>query len=195
VEVYNPAVPNSGWGLLDVNHALGATGGDPARAWPRGGFVGNYLWAIGGNATLDTYPSISLIEKLFVGRFTFSLPVVLNADDDDYDENFGTARPLSFNAPQYRNFDTVLDFYDMYRFDLTSTSAIIARLSQIPNGSDYNLRIYDSNKLLWGNGNNPSSIDEAIPLTLAAGRYYVVVERVYPFGFPNMSNYRLIIEK
>jgi hypothetical protein len=199
VEVYDPANPSLGWIMLDANYDLGASGGRLERVWPRGGFVGNYLWAIGGNGTVDSFPAISLIEKLFVAKGVNYLPMLpLSTNhpaDVPPDDHFGDANKLAFNRNKLSNFDTISDYFDVYYFTLGKTTAVSIKLSQIPSGSDYNIYLYNNNKQLWGTGDNPSNLDETISVTLSADRYYIIVKRAYPIGFPNTANYKLIVEK
>ncbi|MCP5094999.1 MAG: hypothetical protein GY943_05570 [Chloroflexi bacterium] len=200
-EVYDPANPDAGWVELNVNYDLGASGGIAARAWPRGRFIGNTLWAIGGNATEGILPPISLIEKLFIPTNTFKatdtayLPLILfQLEKGPSDDHFGIATVLKLNKAEYSDFDTIADLFDTYTFHLNSTTAISVKLTQIPAGSNYNVSVYDRNKQLWGVGDNPSNLNETLNVTLSAGQYYLMVERVYPAGLPNTANYRLIVE-
>lgn len=196
VEVYDPANPAAGWGEFGVSYDLGGSGGLLARAWPRGEFVGSNLYAIGGNGTVDTYPAISLVERLFVGRFQGHLPVVANQDGENPpDDHMGVARPLPVDAPQFHNFDALEDFYDVFYFDLGVRTAVTVRLSQIPLNSNYDLQLVDANKVLLAEGDNPSNLEEVVPITLDPGRYYILVARTYPFGFPDGSNYRLVVNR
>lgn len=195
-EVYDPANPALGWTTLPVSFDLGNNAGNPARAWPRGGFVGNHLWAIGGNATIDSQPVVTLMERLFIGRNQNFMPMILKMDPNNLpDDHFGVARPLAFNVPVLNNFNHILDFHDVYYFDLTGFTAVTVRLSQIPSGSDYNVFVYDANKQLRASGVNPGNLDEAFSVTLLPGRYYVMVVRAAPAGLPNTSSYRLIVSR
>ena len=196
IEVWDPNNEAAGWAILDITHDLGVTDALPPRIWPRGGFVGNYLWAVGGNDSLTTSSRIPIseLERLFVGRFNLQLPLILHTDNNGND-NLDQADSIALNVTYFSNFDKISDLYDVYAFDLTGTSAIIVKLRDIPNNSDYNVYVYDHNKQLWGTGKSPSNQDETVSLTLAAGHYYVVVERAYPIGLPNTKNYRFIVEK
>lgn len=193
-EVYNMA--NNTWTLLPVNDDLGRSLSLPARAWPRGGTVGSTFYAIGGNNMPDQQP-LPFVESLFLPTTEILLPVVIAnlTDANRPDDNFTQARPLAVNVPQFRNFDNSKDFFDVYYFDLSSLSTITTNLTQVPSDSDYNLAIYDANKLLWGKSENLVGANESVKLTLSAGRYYVMVERIWPFNEPNTANYRIIVEK
>ncbi len=188
-EVYDSAT--NSWTALPVDYDLGGTATLPARGWPRGVLAGNSLWVFGGNSEPDKQV-LPLVEKLFVPISQIYMPVVFgikgNADD-----TMAQARPLTLNQAQQHNFDTPLDFFDVYYFDLAATTAVTIQLSQIPLGSDYNVSLYSANKLLWGKGDNPGNLVETISTTLPAGRYYLLVERVFPFGTPNSANYHIIV--
>lgn len=195
-EVYDPANP-SAWTILNVNYDLGGTTAAAARAWPRGGVVDSYYYAFGGNNMPDQQP-LPLLEKIFLPAQNTLLPAIFSnyGDNNRPDDHFGVARPIIFNVPQFRNFDTSDDRFDIYYFDLSATSTITARLTQVPNDSDYNLYIYDLDKDRKGKSENLLGANEAITLNnLLPGRYYVVVERIWPSGIPNKANYRIIVEK
>lgn len=194
VEMYDPV--KDSWSLLNIQYDLGASEGLLARAWPRGGFVNDHIWAVGGNATEGTYAVYGLIEKLFVfkGREAQHLPLVQNGRKAQYD-TFATALGFGINQPLFANFNTQLDLVDVYFFDLPVNDQINIKLSNIPTGSNYDIEVYNNNKLLLGSGNNVSSFNEDVKLTLAPGRYYIMVKRIEPFGLPNTQNYRLIVER
>jgi hypothetical protein len=193
-EVYDPVA--NAWTLLDVTYDLGGSTNIPARAWPRGGFVGNTLWVAGGHATISQFPVLSLIQKLTVYPRNLFLPYARRPGFDPSDDNFRVARPLALNAPQQHNFESQSDYFDVYFFDLPDHAAVTARLTKIPLGSNYNLAVYGSNKVLWGESNNPGNLDEAVGLVLIPGRYYVMVERVFPAaGDPNTANYEIVVQR
>jgi N-acetylneuraminic acid mutarotase len=193
-EVYD--MDSDTWSLLPVGYDLGGTASLPARAWPRGGTVGSTFWAIGGNNT-EQYP-LTFVESLFLPTDEVLLPVIMSnyGGENRLDDNFTEARQLSFNVPQYRNFDSSDDYYDVYYFDLTTITAVTVHLSQIPSNSNYDLLIYDDNKFLWGKGDSVFlGVTETVNLTLPAGRYYVMAERVEPVGAPNTADYRIVVER
>ncbi len=193
-EVYD--MTSNTWTLLPVGDDLGNSVSLPARAWPRGGTVGSTFYAIGGNNMPDQQP-LPFVESLFLPTDEILLPIVMSnfGDANRSDDNFTEARPLAFNVPQYRNFNNSADFFDVYYFDLSSQAIVTTNLTQVPSDSDYNIAIYDANKLLWGKGDNLVGSNESVKLTLSAGRYYVMVKRVWPFNEPNTANYRIIVEK
>jgi len=193
VEVYDPKNPDAGWSTLDVTRDLGTTPALPARIWPRGGFIGNYLWAIGGNDSTDFYnrTRITTLERLFVGHHPLFLPFLANTGSNG-DDNFGVARKINFNVTTYQNFDPASDKIDVYYFDLPTTSAVTVKLRDIPVGTDYNIFLYDDNKFIWGAGQNGGNLNETISTTLSPGRYYLMVTQS---GIITTKKYRLIVEK
>ena len=192
VEVYDPANPGKGWKILDITYDLGGSSVIRARAFPEGEFIGNYLYAIGGHNTTDFFVT-PLVQRLLILGNMLDLPVVLNGDSDSLNNNFASARPLVFNAAQIHQFYDTFDFFDAYYFDQPNTSTVTVRLSQIPSGSDYNITVYDANKSVRGSSTLAGNQSEAVTLLLPAGRYYIMVERI--FGQADSSNYRIIVEK
>ena len=194
-EVYDMA--SNTWTLLPVADDLGGSLSLPARAWPRGGTVGSTFYALGGNNMPDQQP-LPFVESLFLPTDEILLPVIMSnyGDATRPDDNFSEARPLTFNVPQFHNFNNNADYFDVYSFDLTALSPITVRLNQVPSNSNYDLYVYNANKFLWGKGDNVFlGMSEAVSLTLPSGRYYVMVKRVEPVGIPNTANYRIIVEK
>ncbi|MCP4422625.1 MAG: hypothetical protein GY805_38940, partial [Chloroflexi bacterium] len=192
VEVYDPANPGAGWQILDISHDLGGSSTIRARSFPEGQFIGNHLYAIGGHSTIDSFVT-PLVQRLLSLGETIYLPVVLNGDGNRFNDNFGAAQRINLNSAQTHQFDDSTDFFDAFYFDLSSNDTVTVRLSQIPSGSDYNIIIYDDNKAVRGSGSNGGNLDEAVLLSLSAGRYFVMVERI--FGLSDGSNYRVIVEQ
>jgi N-acetylneuraminic acid mutarotase len=191
VEVYDPANPGAGWQLLDVTYDLGGSSITRARAFPQGEFLGNYLYAIGGHDTIDFFVT-PLVQRLLALGKTLHLPVILNGNGS-LNDNFSVAQRLIFNVAQVHQFNDSFDFFDAFYFDQPSTSTVTVRLSQIPSGSDYNVTVYDASKSVRGSGTLAGNQSEAVTLLLPAGRYYIMVERI--FGQADGSNYRIIVEK
>jgi hypothetical protein len=192
VEYYDPAT--NGWTAMDIVYDLGGVVGLPARGWPGGGFVGSTLWAIGGNNSDNQ--ALSLVEKVFIPSEEVFLPVAAKDanPDDKFDDTFTMAWPLVLNQPQQRNYSDISDFFDIFVFELPVQTQVSITLSGVPADSNYDLAVYGENKWLWGQGQNLVGINEALNLTLSAGRYYVVVERVSPTGDPNPANYQILVE-
>ena len=189
---------SNAWVELGATYSLGGTLTDPAHAWPRGAFIGDELWVMGGNDGGAYGSVLPQVEKLPLPIHSLFFPVVFNAKTAPPNNTLATARHLSLNQAQSHTFDDTADYFDTYYFDLTSNRSVTVRLSNIPvNGttpSNYDLALYGANKLLLDVSQNPSNLDETITRNLTAGRYYVVVERIYPAGDPDTSPYRIIVE-
>jgi hypothetical protein len=197
-EVYDPAT--NSWAVLDVADDLGGDrldNGDswPARAWPRGGFVGSTLWSIGGNNMPDSL-ALPQVDRLFVPSYEVLLPLTARNfnQDDAHDGTLAMARKLTMNQPMQQDFDELLDLVDVYRFDLTSQKRITATLSHIPAGSDYAFSLYNANKFLWTSSDNPGNLNESKSLILSAGTYYILVERVNGLPQPG-QNYQILVKE
>jgi hypothetical protein len=191
VEVYDPQNPAAGWQLLDVTYDLGGSPNVRARTFAQGEFLGNYLYAVGGHDTIDYFVT-PLVHRLLALGKTYHFPVIMNGDGG-MNDNFSTAQRLNFNVAQVHQFNDSFDFFDAYYFDQPNSSVVTVRLSQIPSGSDYNVTVYDSAKSVRGSGTLAGNQSEAVTLLLPAGRYYIMVERI--FGQADGSNYRIIVEK
>ncbi|MEZ4595139.1 MAG: hypothetical protein R3D55_28945 [Chloroflexota bacterium] len=191
VEMFDPQNPGAGWQILDVTYDLGGTTTLRARAFPEGQFIGNYLYAIGGYDTTDYFVTPIVQRLLALGQNTY-LPTVLNGGNP-FNDNFSVAQRLVANVPQTHQFNDSFDFFDAYYFDQSSSSLVTTRLSQIPSGSDYNITVYDANKSVRGSSTLAGNQSEAVTLLLPAGRYYIMVERI--FGQADGANYRIIVEK
>ncbi|MEZ4590697.1 MAG: hypothetical protein R3D55_06085 [Chloroflexota bacterium] len=191
VEMFDPQNPGAGWQILDVTFDLGGTTNVRARAFPEGQFIGSYLYAIGGYDTTDYFVT-PLVQRLLALGQNVYLPTVFNGGST-FNDNFSVAQKLVPNVAQTRKFTDSFDFFDAYYFDQTSSSLVTTRLSQIPSGSDYNITIYDANKSVRGSSTLAGNQSEAVTLLLPAGRYYIMVERI--FGQADSSNYRIIVEK
>ncbi|MCA9934504.1 MAG: pre-peptidase C-terminal domain-containing protein [Ardenticatenaceae bacterium] len=186
------------WYELGASYSLGGSQTNPAHAWPRGTFMGDELWSMGGNDGGAYGTVLPQVEKLFLPVPSLFFPIVFNEKMATPNDTLGTARHLSLNQAQYHTFDNTNDFFDTYYFDLTSNRGVTIRLSDIPynNGdpSNYDLALYGANKLLLDVSQNPSNLDETITRNLTAGRYYVVVKRIYSGWPPDNTSYRIIVE-
>ena len=71
------------------------------------------------------------------------------------------------------------------------------RLNNIPADSNFNISVYDASKVLRGQGNTALyGGEKVVSLTLAPGRYYVLVERIFPKDLPDPAdNYRLTLSR
>ena len=101
------------------------------------------------------------------------------------------------NTPLSGNFSSSTQFYNPYFFDWPTFGRARISLSNIPEDSNFNIAVYDSNKVLRGQG-NPALYggEKIVSLTLAPGRYYVVAERIFPKDLPDPAVfYRLTLSR
>lgn len=195
-EVYDPRTNQ--WSVLPAEYNLGGTLSSPSRVWPQGVVVGNTLWVIGGSAVRDGEQALPLVERLFLPSGNVYVPHISGNYDDFLrpDDSFETARPLAFGIPQSRNFDSQLDFYDVYVFNNPRPGSFTITL-EVPDGADFDLVLYGENKFLRGRSNLPfTGADEQISLTTNVTKLYAVVERAFPTAQPNPGQvYRITLRR
>lgn len=193
-EVYDPQSPGSGWSFMGVRFDLVDPDTVLARAYPRGEFAGEYLYAIGGNhanPSLNNYEVVPLVQRLKISPVTIYLPLVRSSGVEDFDDNMAAAKGLPLNYWAAGSFNQSTDFYDFYFVDLPTAGGVSVRLNNIPGDSNYDIYVFDSNKLLWGESTNLGNQAESVDLTLPAGRYYVLVQRLV--GQPEGSHYSVAV--
>ncbi|MFO7661226.1 MAG: kelch repeat-containing protein [Chloroflexota bacterium] len=196
-EVYDP-VTNQ-WRLLPGEYNLGGQPENPARVWPRGAFAGGTLFIFGGN----DFPErrvISSVEQLTPGPVTANeqnrilMPFAGSIGVDNF---LGRSTPLPVGVPISDNFVEPTQFYNAYYFDWPAFGRAVVRLSNIPSDSNFNVAIYDGSKVVLGEGNRALYGGEKIvPLTLIPGRYFIVVERIFPRDLPDPNDfYQLVVTR
>jgi N-acetylneuraminic acid mutarotase len=174
------------WRALDVRFNLGSEDPNeplrPARAWPRGGFVGQTLWVVGGHRNTGIGDLvITLVEKLFLpleeAYFPFFSRQLFPGEPDD---TFNDARRIFLNQTLYGTLYHPDDYVEVYYFDLATTRAVSIFLRHIGLGNEYDLHLYTNNKLWLSSSTQPGDLEEVIGATLGPGRYFIMVERVFP---------------
>lgn len=188
-EMYDPA--SSSWLALDSRYDVS----DPARSWPRGGFIGADLWITGGHMnTPDGERVVNLVEKLYLpfGQF-FPMIATGQAPSQRPGSNLTTAVPIGFHQPQFHGFLAPKDYIHFFFFDIAEPTRVGATLQQIPGSSNYDLHIYNENKGRLVSGANLGNLDENLGVEIIPGRYYVIVERIFPpaGAEPNHAPYRV----
>lgn len=190
-EVYDP-LTNS-WNVLGGEFSLGGSPQNPARAWPRGAFWGDSLYVFGGNTPPNEQRVISSVERMTIGAGyvalanTVMLPFSTNVGADNFLTN---GLPLQPNAPVAGNFSASTQFYNPYYFDWLQFGRATIRLSNIPDDSNFNISVYDIYKVLLAQGNTALyGGEKTVSVTLEPGRYFVVVERIYPKDLPDPGDY------
>ncbi len=193
-EFYNPLT--NAWQVLGGEFSLGGLPQDPARVWPRGAFWGDRLYVFGGNTPPGEQRVISSVEGMSLGvgfaplanRIVFPFVTVLGSDN-----LLNNAVGLPIDGRLSGNFAESTQFYNPYFFDWPVFGRATIRLSNIPANSNFNISVYDSQKVLRGQGNTALyGGEKTVSLTLAPGRYYILVERIFPKDLPNPADfYRL----
>jgi hypothetical protein len=189
-EMYDPA--SNSWIALDSRYDVT----EPARSWPRGGFIGPYLWITGGHMNTATGERVvNLVENLFLPFNQFFPAIVAGgqAANQRPGHNLETAAPIEFQQPQFHGFIDPKDYIHFYYFDIAEPTPVATSLRQIPGGSNYDLHIYNENKGRLVTGGNLGNLDEIVGVEIIPGRYYVIVERVFPprGAEPNPAAYRV----
>ncbi|MCA9991703.1 MAG: hypothetical protein H6988_09265 [Pseudomonadales bacterium] len=186
--------PESGvWEVLDSRYDVR----NPSRDWPRGDFAGNTLWIFGGetlNTQTGTIGVVPIIQSLLVPSLNMALPVISGGRPDGIEPNdtLDDAYPIAFYQPQYHDFASPEDFFDFFSFTVTTATAVSARLTNIPAGSNYDIYLFNRSKFLVGSSTNIGNLDEnAISFVLTPGTYYAMVVRVSPD--PTTDQYRIEI--
>jgi len=194
-EVYDPATGD--WSVLNVPFDLHDPNTVFSRAYPAGEFVDNHLYVFGGNhyvPGISEYQVVPLVQRLYVPSLQLFMPIVIRPGYVDFDDNMGAAKGLPPNNWVGGNFSSSYDFYDFYYFDLPMASAVTVQVQGIPSGSNYDMYVFGSQKLLWGSSVNAGNLGESVYLGgLAPGRYYVLVQRLY--GPSEGSTYQVIVQR
>lgn len=193
-EVYDP-ISNT-WRVLGGEFSLGGRPTSPAREWPRGAFWGDTLYIFGGNTPREQRV-VSAVEQMTIGMgdLPLSNQVLLPfASVLGGDNLLAYAVPLPLNSPVRGNFVGSNQFYNPYVFDWTGFGRVTVRLSDIPDDSNFNIAVYDSFKTLRGQGNTALyGGEKVVSLTLEPGRYFVVVERIFPKDLPDPSVFYSVV--
>lgn len=189
-EVYD-AISNT-WQLLNSPYSLGGRPTNPARVWPRGGFVGNDLYVFGGNdfperRVISAFERVTLSSNQVPLFFRLRLPFQASGGGDNF---LAYASPIAENSTVTGNFSESVQFYNPYFFDWLQPGRATIRLSNIPDDSNFSFAVYDSQKVQL------VQADQAIyggvkseSLTLAPGRYYILVERLFPKDLPSPNDF------
>jgi N-acetylneuraminic acid mutarotase len=198
-EVYNPAT--NSWTALDSRFDLQTINPKeldrPARAWPRAGFAGDSLWAIGGHRnTAGGDIVLNLVERLLLAGGKIYVPISLSwTGNSEPDDSFATAHGLPPNLGLFFNFEDIDDYYDAFFFYVTAPSTVHVLLSNIPANSDYNVHVYTANKVYLASGLNVGNNDEHLVIpNVNPGLYYLFVQRAVPTDDPSPQYYRLEIQ-
>lgn len=192
-EVYDP-VGNS-WRVLPGEFSWGGRPQNPALDWPRGAFWGDNLYVLGGNTPREQRV-VSSVERLTIGsghvpaanRILVPLITMIGAEN-----LLANALPVDVNTTATGNFRESTQFYNPYFFDWPILGRVTVRLRNIPADSNFNISVYDANKLLRGQGNTALyGGEKVVSLTLRPGRYFIVVERIFPKDLPDPNDFYVV---
>lgn len=178
---------------------------DPARSWTGGVFVNDLLYVVGGEtftpftltAPRPNYSLVGLVEKAAVGVEYFAYFPFMSYQTpyrvaNEPNNTFWSAQYLSMNSDVGGDFNKLEDQFDFYQFNLEQAKRIKISLYSVPQGENYDIFVYDSNKLLMGWSRNIANLDELVRLDLAAGAYYIQVAA--ELNNPLISHeYRLVL--
>ncbi len=107
--------------------------------------------------------------------------------NDAFDLAYG---PLTFGVT-YAAYIWTADDWDYYKVDIPDLGTLTLDLTNIPSGADYDLVLYDDERIWLAGSNTPDNVDEFIfHPALWPGTYYIAV---FPFGeyFDQLQPYRL----
>ncbi len=186
-EVYD-AVSNN-WLLLGSSYVLGGLPTDPGIEWPRGAFWLENLYIYGGNTPREQRV-VSSVDRLTLGANFLNtsgrtfVPITTKIGSDNV---LFWATYLPHNLPTSGNFMRSDQFYNPYYFDWPIFGRAIIRLRNVPSDTNYNIAVYDVNKVLLAEGNTAQTGNKEVSLTIQPGRYYVVVQRIFPKDLPNSN--------
>lgn len=189
-EVYDPATNT--WILLDSSYSLGGRPNYPARVWPQGEFIGNNLWIFGGNdfperRVLSDYWFIPLTGSQVALPNRVLVPFTSYAAGANF---LNDASPIGVGGTATGNFRVSTQFFNPYFTDIFEYGRYTFLLSNIPSDSNFNIWVYNSRKVFLGRG-DPAQYggQKAVSLTLEPGRYYIIIERLFPKDIPDPADY------
>lgn len=196
IERFNPATFT--WEDLGPNFYLES----PARAWPRGGFVGDDLWVVGGETTflsgtqpIPTLARLSLSGAVLPSDPTAFVPLLWVGKEGNREPNdtFALAESLVIGNERFGDFNDLQDRFDIYTFRIDTPRSVIIDLNQIPSGDNYDLLLYDSNKNLLAKSDEIGNLREQIRTdVLPTGDYYIYAVVRYKLPFMT-GTYRVIV--
>lgn len=196
-EVYDPNTNT--WHVLGGEYSLGGAPQNPPRVWPRGAFWGNTLYVFGGNTPPPENRVISSADRMTLGGATVALSnrILLPLSTTVGANNFlGNGTQLRLNAPVSGNFVESTQFFNAYYFDWPTFGRAILRLTDVSDQSDLTLSVYNVHKALLVQEDTPLTGPATVSVTLAPGRYFVVVERIFPGDLPDPNQvYQLELQR
>lgn len=188
-EVYDPM--RDTWEVLDSRYSVRR----PGRGWVRGAFAADALWIFGGEQ-LPGNEVIPLAERLPLPEGDLFIPATFFSSGQQLEPNdtMAEAVPIALGQEVRETFQSHADFFDFFRFNVTIPDVYVGHLSNIPAERNYDVYIYNDDKLLVGDSTNVGNQEEfAETFPLDPGTYYVMVLRA--FGEPGGEPYRLVVTR
>lgn len=190
MEIYDPLA--NAWRVLGSDYSWGGQPTDPPLDWPRGAFWRDSLYVFGGSTPREqrvvsavSRMSLSTTFTWFIHRALVPIAPKIGSDNVLF---WATYLPLK--TPLSGNFSRSDQFFNPYYFDWPAFGRATIRLGDIPNDSNFNIAVYDANKVLRGQGNSALyGGEKVVNVTLQAGRYFILVERIYPKDLPDASDF------
>jgi hypothetical protein len=192
-EVYDAQTDT--WTLLDQRWSL-----NQGREWPAGARVGTRIFALGGFLA-DKGVIVSTQEWLDTTTEASYLPLVLNGPDaaiDRHEPNDAMPvahGPLTMDVPIASIFARTGDSEDFFFFETETPGTVRVALTGIPEGSNYDLYLYDHAKGEVAASITPSNADEHLETgPLPSGTYFVRVRNaIWPIT--SSQFYALLISR
>jgi hypothetical protein len=103
------------------------------------------------------------------------------ANDADYNDPFCPDREIEGKLP-------LGDDYDIYRIEVAQAGTLVADLREIPQGTDYDLLVYNADRQKIAESRKNGTASEHIEVDIQKGKYYLMV---YPFAGRSEQSYRL----
>ena len=177
------------WTVLGSTFTLSGQANDPGIEWPRGAFWGDHLYVFGGNTPREQRV-VSAVERLTIGAAVAPHRAFVPITPRLGSENLlSWATYLPINSSVRGNFVHPEQFYNSYYFDWPIFGRAGIRLRGVPSDTNYNIAVYDAGKVLLGESNTAVTGNKEVWVTALPGRYYVVVERIFPKDLPNPNVY------
>ena len=192
-EVYDAQTDT--WTLLDQRWSL-----HQGREWPAGARVGSRIFALGGFLAAKGV-IVSTQEWLDTGAEASYLPLVLNGAGAAFDRHEpndampAAHGPLTVDVPIASIFARAGDSEDFFFFETETPGAVRVALTGIPEGSNYDLYLYDHAKGEVAASITPSNADEYLEAgSLPTGTYFVRVRNAI-WSITSSQFYSLLISR
>ncbi len=126
-------------------------------------------------------------QMLFLPLIVRVLPGAVHEPNNSFGQAWG---PMPLNEVFQSYIYSEQDSEDFFFFDMSNSGAVDIWLRHIPERANNHLYLYDQSRALKGYSGNPGNEDEHVSaVELAAGKYYVRVQRVT--GYSDTQPYSL----